>query len=200
MIDPERLVNSARRLYGDDFDRLWGEVVPVPEAQRPRAEGRRDASRASRSPTRPGTPPTTSPTSTRTPAGPSSATSPACASSRAASSSRRPRRPTSTSRRGTRSIDIARGLGADCARAHPLRQGRPRRRGPPRDAARPALRAGAHGRARCPARTSWRRSSAQIAQAAGEELTPAFLQASPPDQIFQGLDRYWRKRAEREAA
>jgi glyoxylase-like metal-dependent hydrolase (beta-lactamase superfamily II) len=23
-------VSSARRLYGDDFDRLWGEVVPVP--------------------------------------------------------------------------------------------------------------------------------------------------------------------------
>src|SRR5215831_14057787 len=28
---PERLVSSARRLYGDDFDRLWGEVVPIPE-------------------------------------------------------------------------------------------------------------------------------------------------------------------------
>jgi glyoxylase-like metal-dependent hydrolase (beta-lactamase superfamily II) len=32
MIDPERLVASARRLYGDAFDGLWGEVVPVPEA------------------------------------------------------------------------------------------------------------------------------------------------------------------------
>ncbi len=32
LADPERLVSSARRLYGDDFDRLWGEVVPVPEA------------------------------------------------------------------------------------------------------------------------------------------------------------------------
>ena len=31
LVDPERLVASARRLYGDDFDRLWGEVVPVPE-------------------------------------------------------------------------------------------------------------------------------------------------------------------------
>jgi glyoxylase-like metal-dependent hydrolase (beta-lactamase superfamily II) len=30
LVDPERLVASARRLYGDDFDRLWGEVVPVP--------------------------------------------------------------------------------------------------------------------------------------------------------------------------
>jgi glyoxylase-like metal-dependent hydrolase (beta-lactamase superfamily II) len=28
---PERLLESARRLYGEDMDRLWGEVVPVPE-------------------------------------------------------------------------------------------------------------------------------------------------------------------------
>ena len=31
LIDPERLVASATRIYGDDFARLWGEVVPVPE-------------------------------------------------------------------------------------------------------------------------------------------------------------------------
>lgn len=31
LIDPVRLLDSARRLYGDDMDRLWGEVVPVPE-------------------------------------------------------------------------------------------------------------------------------------------------------------------------
>jgi glyoxylase-like metal-dependent hydrolase (beta-lactamase superfamily II) len=31
LADPARLVASAKRLYGDDFDRLWGEVVPVPE-------------------------------------------------------------------------------------------------------------------------------------------------------------------------
>src|SRR4029077_7078337 len=30
MIDPERLLASATRLYGDDMDRLWGEVRPVP--------------------------------------------------------------------------------------------------------------------------------------------------------------------------
>jgi glyoxylase-like metal-dependent hydrolase (beta-lactamase superfamily II) len=28
---PERLIESARRLYGDDMDRLWGEMVPVPQ-------------------------------------------------------------------------------------------------------------------------------------------------------------------------
>lgn len=32
IVDPERLVRSARRLYGEEFDELWGEVVPVPEA------------------------------------------------------------------------------------------------------------------------------------------------------------------------
>jgi glyoxylase-like metal-dependent hydrolase (beta-lactamase superfamily II) len=31
LVDPSRLERSARRLYGDDFDRLWGPVVPVPE-------------------------------------------------------------------------------------------------------------------------------------------------------------------------
>jgi glyoxylase-like metal-dependent hydrolase (beta-lactamase superfamily II) len=31
LVDPSRLVASVRRLYGDDFDRLWGEVVPIPE-------------------------------------------------------------------------------------------------------------------------------------------------------------------------
>ena len=31
LVDPSRLENSARRLYGDDFDRLWGELAPVPE-------------------------------------------------------------------------------------------------------------------------------------------------------------------------
>jgi glyoxylase-like metal-dependent hydrolase (beta-lactamase superfamily II) len=31
LVDPSRLELSARRLYGDDFDRLWGELAPVPE-------------------------------------------------------------------------------------------------------------------------------------------------------------------------
>lgn len=30
LADPERLVASARRIYGDAFDTLWGEVVPIP--------------------------------------------------------------------------------------------------------------------------------------------------------------------------
>jgi glyoxylase-like metal-dependent hydrolase (beta-lactamase superfamily II) len=32
LVDPTRLEASARRLYGDAFDELWGELAPVPEA------------------------------------------------------------------------------------------------------------------------------------------------------------------------
>jgi len=32
LIDPSKLLVSATRLYGDDMDRLWGEILPVPAA------------------------------------------------------------------------------------------------------------------------------------------------------------------------
>ena len=32
LVDPSRLEASARRLYGDEFDSLWGELAPVPQA------------------------------------------------------------------------------------------------------------------------------------------------------------------------
>jgi glyoxylase-like metal-dependent hydrolase (beta-lactamase superfamily II) len=31
MADPSRLVASARQIWGEEFDRLWGRVMPVPE-------------------------------------------------------------------------------------------------------------------------------------------------------------------------
>jgi glyoxylase-like metal-dependent hydrolase (beta-lactamase superfamily II) len=31
LVDPTRLERSARRLYGDNFDDLWGELAPVPQ-------------------------------------------------------------------------------------------------------------------------------------------------------------------------
>ena len=31
LIDPSKLLKSAEQLYGDDMERLWGEVAPVPE-------------------------------------------------------------------------------------------------------------------------------------------------------------------------
>lgn len=33
LADPETLLASAERIYGDDMDRLWGQMHPVPEAQ-----------------------------------------------------------------------------------------------------------------------------------------------------------------------
>jgi glyoxylase-like metal-dependent hydrolase (beta-lactamase superfamily II) len=32
LADPARLISSASRLYGEDMKRLWGEILPVPEA------------------------------------------------------------------------------------------------------------------------------------------------------------------------
>jgi glyoxylase-like metal-dependent hydrolase (beta-lactamase superfamily II) len=31
LIDPSKLIDSATRIYGDDMGRLWGEIVPIPE-------------------------------------------------------------------------------------------------------------------------------------------------------------------------
>lgn len=42
LADPERLLESAKRLYGEDMDRLWGEFLAVPEGRlRPLAGGER---------------------------------------------------------------------------------------------------------------------------------------------------------------
>jgi glyoxylase-like metal-dependent hydrolase (beta-lactamase superfamily II) len=40
LVDPERLEKSARRLYGDSFDSLWGELAPVPQGNVHAVEGR----------------------------------------------------------------------------------------------------------------------------------------------------------------
>jgi glyoxylase-like metal-dependent hydrolase (beta-lactamase superfamily II) len=39
MADPVRLLESATRLYGDDMERLWGEVAAVPQANLVPLEG-----------------------------------------------------------------------------------------------------------------------------------------------------------------
>ena len=33
LVNPDKLVTSAKRIYGDDMDRLWGELLPIPEQQ-----------------------------------------------------------------------------------------------------------------------------------------------------------------------
>ena len=37
----------------------------------------------------------------------------------------------------------------------------------------------------------------EIEADAGPEIAAAYVQAAPPDQLFAGYERYWRKRAER---
>jgi glyoxylase-like metal-dependent hydrolase (beta-lactamase superfamily II) len=39
LVDPTRLESSARRLYGESFDTLWGELAPVPQENVHIAEG-----------------------------------------------------------------------------------------------------------------------------------------------------------------
>ena len=86
MIDPQKLLDSATRLYGDAMDRLWGEFLPTPAAnvraldRRRTHRGRRAA--RSTSPTRRAMRRTTSPTSTARPAWRSRATRRAAASAR----------------------------------------------------------------------------------------------------------------------
>jgi glyoxylase-like metal-dependent hydrolase (beta-lactamase superfamily II) len=48
LIAPERLLESARRLWGDDMDRLWGEVLPVPEDRLQIVDGDEQVSAAGR--------------------------------------------------------------------------------------------------------------------------------------------------------
>ena len=39
MADPSKLISSAGRLYGQDMDRLWGEIKPVPKERMQIVEG-----------------------------------------------------------------------------------------------------------------------------------------------------------------
>ena len=39
LVDPSKLLESAGRLYGEDMERLWGEVAPVPEERVRALEG-----------------------------------------------------------------------------------------------------------------------------------------------------------------
>ena len=36
----------------------------------------------------------------------------------------------------------------------------------------------------------------ELAAGVTSELAPAYIQAAPPEQMYAGLERYWRKRAE----
>ena len=44
-------------------------------------------------------------------------------------------------------------------------------------------------------RRSWRGIRAEIERDAGPELADTYAQAAPPEQLYAGLERYWRKQA-----
>ena len=140
------------------------------------------------------TPRTTSPSCTSRAAWRSSATSPACGSRRRSTCSRRRRRPTSTSRPGTRSIDLVAGWGRQAlALTH---FGRVDDVGPHLDAMRERL----HELSRSPPGTGRRRSPpgspTAIAQHAGD-LADAYALAAPTEHLYLGARRYLDKRAAR---
>ena len=191
MTEPSRLMESARRLYGPEMDRLWGEMTPVPERTSAFSRGASACSARSRLRTRRDTPPTTSPTYTTAPR--SSATPAACES------------PPSLVVPPTPPPDIdVEAWHESIAR---IAAWRPRRLaithfGDSEDVeaqlAELGLRLDAWGDL---ARTSDQGGfvtaiEEEIAAGTQPGWTRAFTQAAPPDQLYAGLSRYWRKRAE----
>ena len=125
LIDPSKLMASATRLYGEDMDRLWGDVLPGARGAGQRAAGRRAAAcrraRARGRRRRPGTRRTTSATSIDRAALPSSAIRPASGAAPGTMSCRpRPLR-ISISRPGAQSARSHPGVGSGHAVSHALR-------------------------------------------------------------------------------
>ena len=199
VVEPKKLLASAGRLYGaENMDRLWGEVLPVPAGQRRRARGwgggRGIPGRARPRPRRP-PPRLARPRRGRRlrrrhgrrpdPAG------------RFHRSPRRRRR-RSTSRRGCDSLDADRGAAPAAPAADPLRRRRGRRAPSSSAPARAcACRREAAGAAI--ASVSWL-LEARSTPAPTARRARSLRQAIPPDQAWQGLERYWRKRREAEQA
>ena len=198
LIDPSKLLASAERLYGDQMERLWGEIVPVPEANVTAARAAARPCSGCGSPTPPATPPTTSATCTRRAAPPSSATSPPCRIPASTSSCPPRRRPTSTSRPGSSRSRPGRGLAPERLAAHPLRRDRGARRAPRASSASACARRPSWP-ATCPRTTTRRDLRAERVASAAEGLgrgpLAELLQAVPTAYQWRGLDRYWRKQS-----
>ena len=185
---------APARLYGDDMWELWGEVAPVPEERMRRAEGRRDASRASAVAYTPG-----------------HASHHVCLPARGLRRrlrGRRGRRAHPAVRPHARAHAAAghrrRGLGS--TRSTRSRRGTPqslcahalRRRSTTSPSSshrmRDALRE--HGRA-APRHDGEERFIARSRSGSPRRHRPGhdggLEQAAPPDQLYLGLERYWRK-------
>ncbi len=196
LVDPTRLLDSARRLYGDDMDRLWGEFEPVPESQPAGAARRRAVARRGvrgRLHARPRLAPRLLPArGHRIRRRRRRRSDHALDAGHPADAAARHRH------RGLARVDRAhRRLAAAAARDDALRRQRRRRRSARRARAPPRCLGGARARPRpgCVHRRRARPSSSGLPP----DIRASYLQAVPPDQVYAGLERYWRRRAEREA-
>ena len=194
LIDPSKLLASAGRLYGDDMWELWGEVAPVPEERITALSGGEtvEGFRVAYTPG-PRDPPRLA-TCTRTRATPTWATWPACASRPTTTRSRPRRRPTSTSRRGsTRSTRSPSWNPQSLCLTH---FGQVTEVAEHLHRMRCALVDSAE-RARMKARRRFiARLEEELVDATDPATVEAFEQAAPPNQLYMGLERYWRKKAE----
>ena len=203
LIDPSKLLASAERLYGDQMQRLWGEIVPVPEANVKVLARRRDGARdARRLHPRPRLPPCLLPARgerhrlrrrrRRLPDPPSRLVVPPTPppdidvevweESLGLIESWKPERLALT-HFGAVEDDVPGYLAEVRSR---LREEAGLAREMPQDAYEPDLQ---------------RRIRERLTgEGLGEETTAELLQAVPTAYQWSGLDRYWRKRAEREAA
>ena len=192
MADPERLIKSARMLYGEDMDRRWGELVPVPEENLRVLHGGETlfggAFEVAYTPghashhvsyLHDGTAFVGDTGGVRIAS--SSLTIPPSPP------------PTSTSSRGTRrSNGSPPGSRSGSSRPTSARARTPRRSSPSCRRGSTMGGAGARSGARGVHR---RRARAEIEEHADPALLEAYEQAVPPDQAYAGRDRYWGKRA-----
>jgi glyoxylase-like metal-dependent hydrolase (beta-lactamase superfamily II) len=198
MADPEKLVASARRLYGEDFDSLWGEVVPVPEGNLRVLEGGEEAEglRVAYTPGHA----SHHVSYLHEASGTAFVGDVAGVRIEPAEVVIAPTPPPDIDVEAwNASIDLVEGwrptalalthFGMVSSRVEDhleaLRDQLAEEARLVRDRSAEDFAAGLR---------------AQIVDAVDEETAAAFLQAAPPDQVFLGLERYWRKRAEREAA
>jgi glyoxylase-like metal-dependent hydrolase (beta-lactamase superfamily II) len=200
LIDPERLLASAGQLYGDDMERLWGDVVPVPEASIHTLRGGETIEDGIRVESTPGhashhvaylseatgeafvgdlagvrIPPSEH---VLPPTPPPDIDLEAWERSLGVLESWRPGELCLT--HFGRAADVDAHLGR-------LREG----------LAREGERSRAHGEEAFVAAVE---AEVRDATDADEELAERYLQAAPADQLYLGLERYWRKKAEREGA
>ena len=197
VVDPSRLIASARRLYGDELDRLYGEPLPVPQEN---VQVIWDSAAGLKSFATPGH---------------ASHHVELPARRRHAARGRRDGRPhpPGRARRPARASagDRPRGVGRDVRRdpapsaraagADPLRRrlGRRGRRGARRADARLSRACGPSACAAGWARRSSSQPRAPTSRRARAKAQARTSRAAPFNQSYLGLERYWRKKRERDA-